>query len=306
MDSTRSLTQPAARPVARPHALLGHANVSERALASPELAVSTVVFALAEGAGGTAAPRAEGASSAGECTPPGKDPSRDEAPSPGEAPPPGEAPGAVSSAGDGPAPRLRLMLPLVRRIRDPFLGLWALPGGPLRMRESLEEAAGHHLRTLTGLEPSSIEQLQAFGGLDRSPGLRVVSIVYWAALPLAAAPAALARTQELENVAWFSADDLPALAFDHAEIIGFARERLRTGTTWGRLAHDVLGERFTLAQLREVGECIAGHQLDPGNFQRQAKADPHIVATEEFLTGGRHRPPRLYRSAVPEAGSPPR
>lgn len=63
--------------------------------------------------------------------------------------------------------RPTLWLPLVRRIREPFKGLWALPGGPLSHDESLQDAASRNLRETTGLAPSYLEQLYAFGGLHR-------------------------------------------------------------------------------------------------------------------------------------------
>ena len=76
--------------------------------------------------------------------------------------------------------RLGLWLPLVRRIRQPYREMWALPGGPLRASESLQDAAARNLKETTGLKPRYLEQLYAFGGPDRSPSPRVVSIVYWA------------------------------------------------------------------------------------------------------------------------------
>ena len=71
----------------------------------------------------------------------------------------------------------------MRRIRAPFEGQWALPGGPLQVNEDLATSASHTLRDTTGLEPRYLEQLYAFGSVDRAGGElaeRVVSIVYWA------------------------------------------------------------------------------------------------------------------------------
>ena len=39
----------------------------------------------------------------------------------------------------------KLCLPLVRRIRQPHAGMWALPGGPVEPRESLGQAASRNL-----------------------------------------------------------------------------------------------------------------------------------------------------------------
>ncbi len=187
--------------------------------------------------------------------------------------------------------RPTLWIPLVRRIREPFKGLWALPGGPLTHSESLQDAASRNLRETTGLAPNYLEQLYAFGGLHRSPTQRVVSIVYWALVQ----PTEAALADESENVRWFRADRLGELAFDHNAIIDYALWRLRNKMAYGSIAYHLLGEYFTLAQVREVYEAVLDRELDPANFRRQVKATPEIEETDQYLQGGKHRPPRLYR-----------
>jgi 8-oxo-dGTP diphosphatase len=216
------------------------ANVSERAQQPPELAISTVIFALRP---------------------------------------------------DPEAGRPTLWLPLVRRTRQPFRDLWALPGGPLSADESLQDAAARNLQETTRLQPSYLEQLYAFGGLDRSPAQRVVSIVYWALVK----PDEAALARETENVRWVRADSLGQLAFDHNQIVDYALWRLRNKVEYSSIAYAFLGSTFTLAQVREVYEAVLGKQLDPANFRRQLRATPDIEPTDEYLQGGRHRPPRLYR-----------
>ena len=196
---------------------------------------------------------------------------------------------ALRSDGDGAAASLRL--PLVRRIRAPFEGRWALPGGPIEATEGLAEAAGRNLRETTALEPSYLEQLYAFGDVDRSPAERVVSIVYWALVRSEQADLAT----EGENVRWFAADELPELAFDHNLIVEYALWRLRTKMEYSRIANALVGETFTLAELRQVHEAVLRRPLDPANFRRQVEASKSVIATNQQLTGGRHRPPRLYR-----------
>jgi len=183
-----------------------------------------------------------------------------------------------------------IRIPLVRRTRDPYEGRWALPGGWLRERENLAHAASRTLEETTGLAPSYLEQLYAFGDVDRSP-TRVVSIVYWALVRSDEAKNANAQ----ENVEWFDADDLPALAFDHAEIIDYALWRLRNKVGYSRIAHGFLPERFTLAELRETHEAVLGRALDPANFRRQVEGSGAILATKDFKTGN-HRPARLYET----------
>lgn len=203
--------------------------------------------------------------------------------------------------------RPTLWLPLVRRIREPFKDLWALPGGPLTQAESLQDAAGRSLQETTGLTPKYLEQLYAFGGLHRSPSQRVVSIVYWALVQ----PTEAAEAEESANVKWFRADRLEQLAFDHNQIVDYALWRLRNKMEYGSIAYHLLGEKFTLAQVREVYEAVLDRALDPANFRRQLNATPQIEATGEFLQGGKHRPPRLFRytgrtgPAIPEANIGP-
>lgn len=182
-----------------------------------------------------------------------------------------------------------LWIPLVRRIADPFDGRWALPGGWVRAEESLADAASRNLLETTALEPSYLEQLYAFGDVDRSPSGRVVSIVYWALVRADQAQRAIVG----QNVRWFAADELPELAFDHNVIVDYALWRLRTKLEYSRIALAFLGEQFTLTELREVHEAVLRRPLDPANFRRQV--EPSLVPTGTVVTGGRHRPPKLYR-----------
>ena len=191
--------------------------------------------------------------------------------------------------------KLTLFLPLVKRVRDPYNGLWALPGGPLGGDEDLDEAASRNLRDTTGLEPKYLEQLYAFGDVNRSVGAfnveRVVSIVYWALVKADVVDQAMSD----ENVQWFSADALPDLAFDHHEIVAYALGRLRNKMEYARIAHGFLDETFTMSQLREVYEAVLVKSLDPGNFRRTATASGEIIPTGQRLIGSKHRPPQLYR-----------
>lgn len=190
-----------------------------------------------------------------------------------------------------------LALPLVLRTREPHAGQWALPGGWLTEIESPADAAARTLGETTGLAPGYLEQLYAFGAVNRSP-TRVVSIVYWALLcqedvddqSTAYQSSGLAP----QNVRWFDINELPELAFDHSKIIDYALWRLRNKVGYSRVAHGFLPAEFTLADLRDAYEAILGKHLDPANFRRQVEAAGNLIPTEKFRTGN-HRPARLYR-----------
>ncbi|MGO1411395.1 MAG: NUDIX hydrolase [Microbacterium sp.] len=186
-----------------------------------------------------------------------------------------------------------LMLPLVRRTREPFHGRWALPGGWLGADEGLDAAAARALEETTALTPSYLEQLYAFGDVDRSP-TRVVSVIYWALLRQDHVEAQRAAADAPENVEWFDVDDLPELAFDHNRIVEYAVWRLRNKVGYSRIAAGLLPDRFTLTELREVYELVLGSRLDPSNFRRLIETSEALIPTEEFRKG-KHRTARLFR-----------
>ncbi|WP_374999755.1 NUDIX domain-containing protein [Aeromicrobium sp. CTD01-1L150] len=193
-----------------------------------------------------------------------------------------------------------LWLPLVRRIREPYEGRWALPGGPLEAHQDLAASASSTLLRTTGLQPAYLEQLYSFGAVDRSPHDRVVSIVYWTLVRADED----ARATDGDNVEWFVADEVPALAFDHNTIVRYALDRLRAKITYSPIASAFLPQEFTLAELRGVHEAVTGRCLDPANFRRQVLSGGTVTPTGTHLTGTSHRPPALYRAARPEEKTP--
>lgn len=186
----------------------------------------------------------------------------------------------------------RLWLPLVRRVRQPFAGCWALPGGGLTAQCSLEQSAYEALASTTSLHPRYLEQLYTFGGPDRSHGgLPMVSIVYWALV----GQAETRRFEQSDNVCWFPEDELPELAFDHQVIIDYALHRLRSKVAYSDVATRLLGPTFTLRQLHDVHEAIAGEAIDVANFRRKMLSSGELEDTGEKACVGRQRPASVYR-----------
>ena len=66
-----------------------------------------------------------------------------------------------------------LNLLLLKRNFEPAMGEWSLMGGFVQEDESVDDAAKRVLNELTGLEDVYMEQVQAFGAIDRDPGERV-------------------------------------------------------------------------------------------------------------------------------------
>jgi 8-oxo-dGTP diphosphatase len=113
---------------------------------------------------------------------------------------------------------------LINRKRPPFEGCWAIPGGFVESDEPLESAARRELSEETGLAPVRLEQLHTFGDPGRDPRGWTISVAYLALLEEQEAEAWRPRAaSDAGAVGWFDLDNLPELAFDHADILGYAR-----------------------------------------------------------------------------------
>ena len=75
---------------------------------------------------------------------------------------------------------------LIQRALEPFKGKWALPGGFVRVDETLDDAARRELAEEAGLKNVFLEQLYTFGTVDRDPRERVVSVAHYALVKLPA------------------------------------------------------------------------------------------------------------------------
>jgi 8-oxo-dGTP diphosphatase len=198
-----------------------------------------------------------------------------------------------------------LALLLVQRQAEPFAGSWALPGGVVQGREALDAAAGRILAERTGLTVAYLEQLYTFGDPDRDPRGRTLSVAYYALLPLAA-EVAPQPGRGVEALRWAPVDDLPPLAFDHARIAAYARQRLAQKVAYAPLAFLLLPEQFTMADLRHVHEAIEGRPYTHlSNFQTLMRARWDLLRVPGALDRRTKRPAQLYRYAGPLAISGP-
>ncbi|TXB66594.1 NUDIX hydrolase [Phaeodactylibacter luteus] len=186
----------------------------------------------------------------------------------------------------------KLKVLLIQRDHAPFEGHWALPGGFVDMDESLERAALRELEEETGVRDVFIEQLYTFGSPGRDPRGRVVSVAYYALVNLGEHPVKAAS--DARKVEWFEVDQLPELAFDHAQILAVAVGRLRAKVRYQPIGFELLPELFTLSQLQQLYETILGvAELNKRNFRTRI-LKMGVLREMGRQEGVAHRPAMLY------------
>lgn len=184
---------------------------------------------------------------------------------------------------------------LIQRGVEPFTGRWALPGGFVRMDESLEAAAERELLEETGVGDVYLEQLYTFGEPERDPRGRVITVVYFALLSADQAGRVSVRGgDDAQDARWWDVYALPELAFDHRPIMAYALQRLRWKLEYTALGFLLLPAEFTLSELQSVYETVLKEELDKRNFRRKILAADILEETGGYREGD-HRPAKLYR-----------
>ncbi len=180
---------------------------------------------------------------------------------------------------------------LIERGLAPYKGQWALPGGFVRVEETLNEAARRELEEETGLKDVFLEQLYTFGDVKRDPRERVVSVAWFALVKLS-----LSQTRAATDAAdarWFPVSRIPKLAFDHLTIFNAALDRLRGKLRYQPVGFKLLPAKFTLSQLQHLYETVLGTPLDKRNFRKKVQSLDLLIPMDE-TSDGPGRPARLF------------
>ena len=209
---------------------------------------------------------------------------------------------------------------LIQRLRDPFAGSQAFPGGFVDPDEDAENAAWRELSEETGINipalneerdaqksPESamgntsihLEQLKTYSSPGRDPRMRVVSVAFVALAANLPEPSA---GDDAAKVRWWTVDDLLGetpeitLAFDHLKILGDALERVRGKLEYTTLANQFVEEPFTLSDLRRVYKAVWGIEPNLANFRRKVLSVPNFVTPcGEYLSGKAGPKALLYK-----------
>ncbi len=223
-----------------------------------------------------------------------------------------------------------LSILLIKRGEHPCMNKWALPGGFLKAKETIEECAMREIEEETNLKPVSLMPIGVFSEPDRDPRGRIVSNAF--ASIVSEENVKIMSGSDAIGAKWFTVEfklmsdgiyrlelkngediitvDLrekesrfanskfeilseSELAFDHAKIIATALSALREEAEDFRIVFDFLPEKFTLTALQKVQETLLGISLLVANFRR--KVAGYVEETDEYTEGAGHRPARLFR-----------
>ncbi|WP_318014263.1 NUDIX hydrolase [Geodermatophilus sp. YIM 151500] len=188
----------------------------------------------------------------------------------------------------------RLHVLLWQRANAPFVGAWALPGGPLLPDETLGASVARQLASKVELRQlAHLEQLETRSDPGRDPRGRTVATAYLGLIPAGLDPALP------DDTAWHPVAALPPTAFDHGSIVGSALGRLRAKLSYTNVGFALAPPTFTIAELRTVYVAALGYDVTATNLQRVLLRRGVLEPTGEMAHPGRSggRPAMLYRFA---------
>jgi 8-oxo-dGTP diphosphatase len=171
-----------------------------------------------------------------------------------------------------------IKLLVIQRGFEPFKGKWSLVGGFIKENESIEDAASRILINLTGLDGVYMEQLHTFSEPQRDTVERTISTAYFALIDIKK------YRQQLNNnyhPAWFPINQLPHLIFDHNEMVELAKKKLRDKASLYPLLFELLPDKFTIPQLKNLYECLYDTEFDKGNFSRKMLSSGLLVKQKD-------------------------
>jgi 8-oxo-dGTP diphosphatase len=194
----------------------------------------------------------------------------------------------------------RLLILLVMRQEEPYLGQWCLPGTLVRNGETLAAAADRILAEKIKVNNLYLEQLYTFGGPGRDPreaadsyNVRYLSVSYFA---LVRYEAAALITTASGGIDWHPIAELPELAFDHRQIIEYGQQRLKSKLEYSPIAFDILPELFTLSDIYQIYTTVLGETFsDYSNFRNRLIKLKFLSETGTKTSRGSGRPASLYR-----------
>jgi len=186
----------------------------------------------------------------------------------------------------------KLKLLIIKRKVAPMEGAWSMVGGFVQEGESTNDAATRVLQQTTGIQNIYMDQLLCYGDVERDSGARVISVAYYALIRISEADRILASQH---GAHWLSLHQIPELIFDHTQMLNDALARLRDKAHFHPIGFELLPEKFSLPQLRNLYEEIYQRPLDKRNFRKKILAMDILEKLDEKDKSTSKKGAHLYR-----------
>jgi hypothetical protein len=190
----------------------------------------------------------------------------------------------------------KLKVLLIKYNRGLAINKWGLIGHWVKKDENLEDAALRVVKKTTNVDNIYLDQLGVFGNVDRYPGGRIITVVYYSLIRYEETNVILGENAITSE--WFDVYDLPELMFDHADILSAGLDFLKYKVRHEPIGFNLLPEKFTLLELQEIYEAILNKTLDKPNFRRKIQKMNLLINCEEKQKKVAHRAATLYRFDV--------
>lgn len=182
---------------------------------------------------------------------------------------------------------------LIQKGDGKYKGGWVLPGGFVKDKEELVQAACRELKEETGIDLKSMEQVGTFGGVNRDYRGRVVSVAFMALVK----PETLSVMPDTDAVdaRWFPIDNLPKLGFDHKDIVKAGLNQLRHNLAKSPVVFDLLNREFLFSDLENIYVSLSEYELDRRNFRKKWMSFDILDESPKLSTQSQGRPAKMYR-----------
>lgn len=220
-----------------------------------------------------------------------------------------------------------LSLLLVKRTKEPFKNMWCLPGGFVFDNETSLDAAKRILKKETNLQNFYLEQLKTFDEVNRDPRGRIISTAY-----ISLVDKKMIKQDLSKNAVWFDLEIIEGknnicitlkneldsininllknivnekskqynyklvnsnIAFDHGLIINEGIKDLRKKANSSDIIFNMMPDKFTIGELKQVYEIILNKKLINSAFRRVIASK--IEPTNEIIKNGGHRPSQYFK-----------
>ncbi|MEI6679982.1 MAG: NUDIX domain-containing protein [Mariniphaga sp.] len=185
-----------------------------------------------------------------------------------------------------------LRILLIERGVEPFKGEWALPGGFVRIDETVEEAAIRELQEETNVKGVYMSQLAVFSDVDRDPRERVVTVAFYALVK--PSDYDVIGGDDAASACWFSLDNYPSLVFDHEQIVKAAFAQVQRNFRAGNVGLEMFEDKFSISQLYTMHSLVTQKEIDRRNFYKKMISCDYIEPTSEKMQETPHKPSQLF------------